>query len=168
VGISIIKLQHPSVSDGMHVNRLIAECPPLDPNSAYCNLLQCSHFADTSIIAKQNDSCMGFVSGYLIPTRPEAVFVWQVAVAPAARGQRLASRMLRALLESEACRAVRYLETTITPDNEASLALFGTLAQSLDVGIEESAAFDKDQHFHGEHATEHLFRIGPFTLTEAK
>jgi L-2,4-diaminobutyric acid acetyltransferase len=152
----------------MHVNRLVAECPPLDTNSAYCNLLQCSHFAATSIIAKQDDACMGFVSGHLIPDRPDTLFVWQVAVAPAARGQKLASRMLQALLQSEACREVRYLETTITPDNEASLALFGKLAQLLGVGTEESVAFDQDQHFHGEHATEHLFRIGPFSLTEPK
>lgn len=156
------------MSDGIHVNRLVAECPPLDTNSAYCNLLQCSHFADTSIISKQDNSCMGFVSGYLIPTRPDTIFVWQVAVSPAARGQGLASRMLRALLQSEACLEARYLETTITPDNEASIALFGKLAQSLDTRMEESVAFDQDKHFHGEHATEHLFRIGPFTLTEPK
>jgi len=156
------------VSDGIQVHRLVAGCPPLDTNSAYCNLLQCSHFADTSIIAKQNNACMGFVSGYLIPTRPDTIFVWQVAVSSAARGRGLASRMLQALLQSEACRGVRYLETTITPDNEASIALFGKLAQSLGAGMEESVAFDQDNHFHDEQATEHLFRIGPFTPTNQK
>ncbi|MBD4807723.1 diaminobutyrate acetyltransferase, partial [Xanthomonas citri pv. citri] len=35
----------PAVTDGPSVTELIAQCLPLDPNSAYCNLLQCTHFA---------------------------------------------------------------------------------------------------------------------------
>jgi len=145
------------------VNRLVTESPPLDTNSTYCNLLQCSHFADTSIIAKKGDEAMGFVSGYLIPSKSCTLFVWQVVVSSAARGQGLALRMLRELLQQGQREEVRYLETTITADNAASWALFRKLAKKLNANLETSVGFDQDAHFQGKHATEQLVRIGPFS-----
>ena len=35
------------------VTALIAACPPLDRNSRYFNLIQCTHFADNCIIAER-------------------------------------------------------------------------------------------------------------------
>ena len=37
----------------MAIWELISACPPLDTNSAYANLLQCTHFADTCVIAER-------------------------------------------------------------------------------------------------------------------
>lgn len=153
----------PTSTDGFAVNSLVAASPPLDTNSVYCNLLQCTHFADTSICAKSDRELVGFISGYLIPSRANTLFIWQVVVARAARGQGLAIRMLRELLQRPACRKVEYLETTITPSNEASRSLFQRLAESLDAETEESVGFDKEAHFHGGHETEQLLRIGPFS-----
>src|SRR5690606_42164986 len=60
---------------------LVARCQPLDTNSVYCNLLQCSDFADTAIAAEDaNGQLVGFISGYRPPSRPDTLFVWQVAV----------------------------------------------------------------------------------------
>ena len=73
---------------------MIAACPPLDTNSAYCNLLQCTDFADFCVAAAQGGQLAGWVSGYRPPAAPGDFFIWQVAVAPAARGQGLASRMI--------------------------------------------------------------------------
>ena len=146
----------------MAINQLIANSPPLDTNSVYCNLLQCAHFAETSIIAKSGEQCMGFISGYLIPERPNTLFIWQVVVSPAARGQGLASRMLEQLVQRRACAEVQYIETTITADNEASWALFRKIARQLEAPLKDSVGFDKEIHFHGAHETEHLLRIGPF------
>ena len=94
-----VTLQSPNSSDGYELNRLIEKSPPLDPNSVYCNLLQCTHFRDTCIGAKSNGQLVGFVSGYLLPEKPHTLFVWQVVVSEAARGQGLASRMVLALLK---------------------------------------------------------------------
>jgi L-2,4-diaminobutyric acid acetyltransferase len=146
----------------MIINQLIANSPPLDTNSVYCNLLQCSHFAETSIIAKSGDQCMGFISGYLIPSRPNTLFVWQVVVSHAARAQGLASRMLEELVQRPACAQVQYIETTITLDNQASWALFRKIARQLEAPLKDSVGFDKEIHFYGAHETEHLLRIGPF------
>ena len=94
-----IRLRIPEPSDGLAVSKLIASCPPLDTNSVYCNLLQCSHFSQTSIAAELNQALVGFVSGYRLPDRPDTLFIWQVAISDQARGHGLATRMVNALLQ---------------------------------------------------------------------
>src|SRR5215831_20895561 len=101
----------PHATDGPAVHRLLSRCPPLDANSRYCNLLQCTHFADTSVVVEQDGEVVGFVAAYLKPRRATTLFVWQVAVAPEYRRQRLATRMLTWILMRNACRAVTHLET---------------------------------------------------------
>lgn len=163
-GQAEIRLTRPVPEDGAALHRLVADSPPLDPNSLYCNLLQCSHFADTSVAARMEGRLVGFISGYRIPARPDTQFVWQVVVSEAARGRGLAKRMLHYLAEQSGGAAnlppVRFLETTITPDNEASWALFRSFARDFDAPIEESVLFSCEQHFAGSHDDEVLLRIG--------
>jgi L-2,4-diaminobutyric acid acetyltransferase len=103
----------------------------------------------------------GFISGYLIPERPDTLFVWQVVVAENFRGQGLAGRMLLALMEQPACKNVRFIETTITPSNEASAALFRKFARRIGAEVLVSEGFDEHLHFGGQHESEQLWRIGP-------
>ncbi|GAB3113500.1 diaminobutyrate acetyltransferase [Aestuariicella hydrocarbonica] len=159
-----ITLREPVAEDGMSLHRLVAQCPPLDPNSIYCNLLQTSHFAGTSVAAEMNGELVGFISGYLIPERPDTVFVWQVAVGEAARGQGLAGKMIENILARPACQGVTHLETTITEDNQASWGLFKGAARRLGAELHESVMFGRDAHFQGEHDSEILVRIGPFSV----
>lgn len=162
------ELRAPSDTDGGYVHRLVAACPPLDANSVYCNLLQCSHFSATSVGAYYGDELAGFMSGYLVPktdgTASDTLFVWQVAVSADHRGQGLGSRMLQSLLHRDVCTNVHFIETTITEDNEASWALFRRTAKTLDAPLNSSVKFDRDTHFLGEHATEMLVKVGPFRL----
>lgn len=145
----------------MALHRLVGECPPLDTNSSYCNLLQCSHFGSTSIAAVRTDDLVGSVTGYRVPDRPDTLFVWQVAVHPSARGQGLARTMLRKLLAQPAMRDIRFVETSITPGNEASWRLFMGFAAEQHAVMERSVMFDKALHFQGAHDTECLVRVGP-------
>lgn len=156
-----ITLRAPVSEDGAAVYELIAQCPPLDTNSMYCNLLQCSHFSATSVAAELNDELVGFISGYIQPDKPDTLFIWQVAVGEKARGQGLASRMLRDILARSACQEINFIETTITPDNRASWALFESLANKLESELNSSVMFDRQQHFAGQHETEMLVKIGP-------
>lgn len=157
-----VEIGAPSSTDGATVHALIAACPPLDTNSMYCNLLQCSHFAGTSAIARDAEGVLGFVSGYRPPAQPDVLFVWQVAIAPRGRGQRLAGRLIEDILGRPECRRVRFIETTITADNEASWALFRSIARRGNAELHHAPHFERDEHFLGSHATEHLVRIGPF------
>ncbi|MES0327960.1 MAG: diaminobutyrate acetyltransferase [Gammaproteobacteria bacterium] len=163
-------LRPPTPNDGASVFRLIGRCPPLDTNSMYCNLLQCTHFAGTSVAAVQtvntNEELVGFISAYLIPEREDTLFIWQVAVDERARGIGLAGNMLKHILDRPQCNQITYLETTITESNKASWALFESLANKLGTTLEKSVMFDRDKHLAGEHDTELLARIGPFKFAQ--
>ncbi len=159
-----ITLRKPVDADGSAVWELIKECAPLDRNSMYCNLLQCDHFGETCVLAERGDDVVGWISAYRVPDDPETLFVWQVAVSARARGQGLAQRMLKELLEREACEGVQQLKTTITKDNEASWALFSRFAEREGADLDSEAHFKRDEHFDGRHATEHMVTI---TFAEA-
>lgn len=158
-----IELRTPRGEDGPGVTALIAACPPLDPNSAYCNLLQCTHFAETCVVAQRDDALVGWISGYRLPADPNRFFVWQVAVDEAARGEGLALAMLEALLARPALAGVTRFITTITRDNAASWRLFRSLARQQDASFNEAPLFERELHFAGRHDTEWQAEIGPFS-----
>ncbi|CAM2761739.1 diaminobutyrate acetyltransferase [Vibrio tubiashii] len=149
----------PSAEDGDDIFNLIAQCPPLDTNSSYCNFLQSTHFRQTCLLARYEGEISGFISGYRKPEEPSTLFVWQVAVAPNYRGKGLAYQMLQALLAKDSLQGIDAIETTITRENGASWALFKKLdAQNGQQGS-VSTFLDQTTHFKGKHDTEYLYRI---------
>src|SRR5690606_26993127 len=132
-------------------------------NSLYCNLLQCTHFAATSVVAERRGRIVGAISGYVLPDDSRTLFVWQVAVSPKVRKRGLARQMLQEILARPWCRGIRSLHTTVTPANQASRALFTALAREFEAPIREHVWFEAQQHFGGLHADEVLLQIGPFT-----
>ncbi len=147
----------------MRVLDLIERCPPLDVNSAYCYLLQCSQFADTCAAAELNGEIAGFISGHRIPNEPQTLFIWQVAVADEARGMGLGRKMMLDILNREPTDFTTLL-ATVTPDNDASKAMFQSLADALGTDMGQSEYFDQKTHFAGAHASENLLTIGPFSV----
>jgi L-2,4-diaminobutyric acid acetyltransferase len=162
VGGPAAHLRRPVPSDGPAVHALVAACPPLDPNSLYCNLLQCTHFAGTSALAEAGGEVVGFVSGYRPPADPDSLFVWQVAVSGTVRGQGLGRRLMLDILARPENRGLRFVRTTITNDNAASWAMFDSLARQLGAATRRQVLFDADRHFAGQHDSEHELVIGPF------
>lgn len=159
-----VVLRTPNAADGPALSQLVSQCPPLDENSRYCNLLQVSHFADTAVVADQQDRLVGAITGYLKPGHKDTLFVWQVAVHSHMRGAGLARRMLESILGRPRLADLRYIETTITPDNQASWALFESIARRLGAPLQKSVLFESEVHFAGHHDEEVLCRIGPFTF----
>lgn len=157
-----LTIRKPKATDGAAVNALIADCKPLDENSMYCNLLQCSHFAETCAVAEQDGELVGFVSGYIVPTRPELLFVWQVAVSPRARGLRLGKRLILDILDRPVCHNVTELNTTITSTNAPSQGVFRSVARELGAEVKRKIQFERETHFDGAAASEILWQIGPF------
>lgn len=154
-----IRLRKPTVEDGSDVWELISACKPLDENSMYFNLIQCDHFADTCILAEREGEVVGWISGHIPPEKPDALFVWQVAVSPEARGLGLAGRMLRALFDRDALADVTRIETTITRDNKPSWGLFRAFAKKRGGSLTFAPHFERGAHFDGAHATEYLVNI---------
>ena len=156
------RIRLPDAADGPAVWDLIAATPALDGNSLYCNLLQCSHFAATCAIAEQDGVVVGWMSGYVPPDQPDTLFVWQVCVGAAARGQGLARRLIVDVLARPAARPLTRLACTITEDNAPSWALFGSMARALAAPMARAEHFSRAVHFAGAHASEMAVSIGPF------
>jgi len=142
--------------------RLVGRMGGLELNSCYAYVLLATHFADTCVVATREDRLAGFVVAYRPPTDLWSVFVWQIGVAPEARGVGLATRLLDLLLARPTCRDARYLTATVSPDNSASLNLFKGLARRRGVGCQIQAGFPAAL-FSQTHADEDLLRIGPLT-----
>lgn len=157
---SPIHLRPPILEDGKAVHELIQRCPPLDVNSSYNYFLLCSHFRDTCVVAEANNRIVGFLSAYLIPSSPETLFIWQVAVDEQARGLGLAGRMLDDVVARPACADIRALETTISPSNHSSRRVFERFAEKHQAESREGT-FLEASHFGAEtHEEERLIRIG--------
>lgn len=162
---SDLVLRQPSPADGAAIHALIQACPPLDVNSAYAYLLLSHHFADTCVVVQGPGQLLGYLSGYVPPGQPDTFFVWQVAVHAQGRGQGLGQRMLNHVLQRPAARHTQFVETTVSPSNGPSRAMFHRLAVTLGTTLQEFPLFTKDMFGKGtEHEDEKLLRIGPFNL----
>ncbi|MFC4002056.1 diaminobutyrate acetyltransferase [Prauserella oleivorans] len=157
-----VVIESPSRDDGAALWRIARDSQKLDLNSSYAYLLWCRDFADTSVVARADGNTVGFVIGYRRPSAPDTALVWQVAVDDSQRGRGLAGKMLDALFERLVDAGVRYLDTTITPDNEASIRLFTSFAKRWNATLERSELFAAGD-FPDPHEPEDLFRIGPLT-----
>jgi L-2,4-diaminobutyric acid acetyltransferase len=155
-------IRAPESRDGPNVWRLINAAGALDPNSLYCNLLQCSHFAATCALAEIDGEIVGWMSGYVPPDQGDTLFVWQVCVADAARGHGLGRRLITSVLKRPNCADVRHVECTITKANAASWALFSKVARAMDADLESQPHFLRDTHLDGLHESEIRVTIGPF------
>ncbi|WP_033420426.1 diaminobutyrate acetyltransferase [Nesterenkonia alba] len=163
----LIILRAPTVADGADLWRLAAGTGVLDTNTPYAYLLWARDFSASSVLAEVEGEPAGFISGYLKPSDPQTLFIWQVAVDSRFRGRGLAKKMLFELVgRSQAAR----LETTITADNEASIALFTALAREHGTEIRRQPLFTPDlfptQEETGEsHAAEDLYIVEPLQQT---
>lgn len=164
----LVSLRVPTKQDGQAIHQLIKQCPPLDLNSVYTYLLLCEHFQQTCVVAEIDGQLCGFVSAYLHPQHPDVLFVWQVAVHERARGMGLGKQMLTSLLNRPSTRQVRFLETTVGPDNVASRRMFHALAGDCRAEVQESALFESGLFGPGGHDDECLLRIGPIKLKTSK
>lgn len=128
-GTDHVIIECPALGDGAALWRIARDSHKLDLNSSYAYLLWCHDFADTSIVARVAGEPVGFVMGYRRQAAVDSVVVWQVAVDGSQRGKGLAGRMLDTMYSSLVRAGTRYLETTITPDNAASIRLFSAFAE---------------------------------------
>lgn len=155
------KLRQPTSNDGQAVYQLVKNSPPLDLNSPYFYLIQSSHLASTCAVAEVNGKVVGWVSGHLMPNNPATYFLWQVAISEEVRGQGMALKLIQHILSRPNCQQVTHLETSITPSNLASWALFTRLANKLNTQLNKSLLFSAKQL--GGEEDEELARIGPFS-----
>lgn len=163
--VTDISFRKPTKADGAAVWQLVHDVGVLDSNSSYLYLFLCHEFADTCIVAHEEETLVGMVVGLVLPTKPDTYFLWQVGVMSQARGKGLAGAMTKRILKRAELAHLRYLETTVTPSNTASRRFFEKLAANLstELVISEgypSRVFPAKNH----HESEDLLRIGPFQV----
>lgn len=163
-----MNLLHPTLADAAALWDCVRECPPLEPNSPYAYALICSHFANTSVVARDDAGIAGFIAGYCPPERPDAVFVWQIGVQPRARGKSLGIRMLDFLTGGENTSRVRYVEATVAPSNAASRRMFEAFARTHSAQCTCTPHFEPSVFGGGTHEAEHLLRIGPLVRPQLR
>ncbi|MFD4292586.1 diaminobutyrate acetyltransferase [Rhodococcus sp. NPDC058505] len=154
-----VACRRPTIADGTRMWEIARDSRVLDLNSSYAYLMWCRDFHDTSTIAEVDGDVAGFVTGFVRPDDPQTVYVWQVAVDENARGRGVAAAMLGNLLDHLAHQGVTRLETTISPDNFASIALFTALARNRYTSITKRELFTPS-HFPDTHDSEELYVVG--------
>ncbi|MEV0948461.1 diaminobutyrate acetyltransferase [Rhodococcus sp. NPDC049939] len=154
-----VLFRSPKIADGVRLWEIAANTKVLDLNSSYAYLLWCRDFSRSSVVAVVDERIVGFVTGFIRPESPETLFVWQVAVDADQRGNGIAGRMLSSLLDRLAPDGINRLETTISPDNDASIALFTALARRRGTAITKHELFSPNDFPDG-HEAEDLYTIG--------
>lgn len=155
-----VRIEAPAIADGGELWRIARDSKTLDLNSSYAYLLWCRDFRETTRIARVDGEAAGFVTGYIRPDEPDTIVVWQVAVDAAHRGAGLAAKLLDDLLSGAVERGARYLETTITADNQPSIRTFSGLARRWQTDLNTAELFPAEAFPDG-HQAEFLYRIGP-------
>nr|WP_006245204.1 diaminobutyrate acetyltransferase [Mycolicibacterium tusciae] len=160
-------MRRPESRDAIAMHQLADATNALDLNSTYAYLLCATDFADTAIVAETGGELSGFITGYHPPTRPDVLFVWQVAVAPRAQGGGLGSAMLDALaarVRNDRRGHPLTVEATVAPSNKTSRALFEAFARRHGVPISEHPHFGAEL-IGADHDDEPILRIGPITAS---
>jgi L-2,4-diaminobutyric acid acetyltransferase len=157
-------LREPDVNDGARLHGFVRALHPLAENSVYCNILQCTHFSETTVVAEREGHIIGFVSGYLHPKKASTYFLWQVGVHAEGRGVGLPLRMIQAVLARPACAHVTTLEATVTASNSASQGLFRRLAQAEGAQCHVTPDYLEAAHFGPDNVyPEELFTVTPLS-----
>jgi L-2,4-diaminobutyric acid acetyltransferase len=156
-----LAFRKPRVSDGPDIYDLVTRSKPLDVNSRYNYLLLCSHFAETCAVVESEGSVLAFISAYCPPQQSDTLFVWQVAVDASLRGQGIAKRLIRHLLDRPNLQHIRFVEATVNPSNDASRNLFRSLARESQCDIKDSLFYSIEDFGGDAHEEEILLRVGP-------
>jgi L-2,4-diaminobutyric acid acetyltransferase len=158
-----MEIFEPTKEDGDKVYDLIDRLQYLDLNASYCYSMLCDYFKQTCAVIKESkdsDKVYGFVSGFLKPSEPSTLFIWQIGLDPELKGQGFGKRLLFHVVDKNK-KVLTDLETTITDTNVPSRKLFESLAREYKADISKSVYLEGDQIAGAEgHEPEMLYRIG--------
>ncbi len=144
---------------------LVANRPYVGLNSRYTYLLLARDFSDSCMVAEFDKKIVAFSSGYVPPGRPDTFFSWEVVVEEKYRGNGLQKKLL---LKQISQKAVKFLEATVNPSNEASKRNYEEIAKMLQTTCKEALLFGEADFEHDGQEAEFLLTIGPFTQSAAK
>lgn len=148
--------RNPSIEDAAEMWNIANETS-LDLNSSYSYLMMAELFSETCLVVEDNDKIVAFTTAFEFKKSPDTLFVWQIAVLPKYRKEKLAQRMLQKLVKSTKS---KYIQATIEEANIASFSLFESLANKFEAKFQRQQGFDED-HFPDDHNSETMIKVGP-------
>jgi len=151
-----MNFRHPTINDAGEMWRIAKETS-LDLNSSYSYLMMAELFSDTCLIVEDQDEIVAFTTAFEFKKSPDTLFVWQIAVKPSYRKEKLAQKMLYHLVEDT---GALYVQATIEEENKASFGLFESLAEKFDTRFWKTDGFE-ETHFPDEHDSEAMIKVGP-------
>jgi len=159
-----LNIRPPSLNDGAAIARLVNQSKTLDVNSTYLYFLLADHFADTCAVAEFGDEVVGFVTAYRLPSQPNVLFVWQIAISATMQGKGLASALLESFEQRDWFAKIKAVQCTISPSNKASNALFAKWARHLGAQV-HIKPYLTSQHLGLGHEAEPLVELDMSALT---
>ena len=166
-------LRRPAEPDAIEMRRLVAGTGVLDVNSTYCLPADGDRLCrDVRRGRYATAPLCGLITGYHPPTRPEVLFVWQVAVTHAVRGTGLAATMLDSLVApgpARPARPPRHRRSDRRPEQcGLTRALRRVRATSRCADNGEAAFLRSTSTPTSEHEDEPILRIGPIVATTVR
>jgi L-2,4-diaminobutyric acid acetyltransferase len=130
---SPFQIRQAARGDATTIWRFVETSGQLDRNSYYCYVVLTELFPTTCLIAQdQAARPVGFVTAVPTRERPGELFIWQLYVEPAARGQGLGRTLLWAAVTAAGASVVR---ATVIPGNQAASNVFAALARQMGLPI---------------------------------
>ena len=148
--------RNPTIDDAAEMWQ-IAKDTSLDLNSSYSYLMMAELFSETCIVVEHNSKIVAFVTGFEFKKTPDTLFIWQVAVLPKFRKEKLAQRMIQQLVTNTNS---KYVQATIEEANVASFSLFESIAKKFETKFQKEVGFE-EEYFPDDHNSETLIRVGP-------
>ncbi|MER9732467.1 diaminobutyrate acetyltransferase [Mesorhizobium sp. M0217] len=156
-----VTFRRPTEIHAADVWDLIALCPQLDRNSLYCELLLCSDFADTFVLAQRARKVVGCLAAYRRPSHPSTLVVWQIAVHPKVRNTGLGKGLIVSALNRRSGDGVTHINVTVTLQQYSLRIAFAAVARDQGAPIRQAFWFDRQAHFKGRLDCEYMIAIGP-------
>lgn len=158
-----MKILHPTISDANHMWRL-AKKSNLDVNSSYSYLMMTKFFNGRCFVIKSpDDKVVGFVTGFIL--KDDVYFIWQIAIDPEYQGQGLSRSLLDvAINKLMRVHKIKFIQATVSPDNDASMGLFKKIATSYNTFFAMKDGF-QESHFPDEKPEEKLIQVGPLDIS---
>ncbi|PIB36966.1 hypothetical protein BFP72_16920 [Reichenbachiella sp. 5M10] len=110
------------------------------------------------VTSPDHTGILGFASCLPRQGEGDTLFVWQICTDPQIQKQGMAKKMLHFILENQK-EKIKYLQATISDDNQGSRALFASIAKSYQAEMHKTLYIDA-QDFYDSHQSEYLYNIG--------
>lgn len=111
------------------------------PYNTYVYWMLENYHSSTCFVVEQDDEFIGFISGISTVSK-SIVFLWQICVSYNYRNKGIGTLLLESFIEKIQKLNIKYLEFTISLDNEPSINLFKTYADRKNIKMIEKKIED--------------------------